>query len=50
MAMWSMLGARGIDSCYMEAFGKGWNEDAIKHLGLKSTTREFKGDYGKVRP
>lgn len=48
MAMWTMLGERSIDSCYWEAFGKGWHEDSIKHLGLKDSTREFKGDYGKL--
>jgi phosphoserine aminotransferase len=48
MAIWSMLGERPVDACYWEAFGKGWNEDTIKHLGLKETTREFKGDYGKL--
>lgn len=48
MAMWSMLGEKNIDACYWESFGKGWNDDAIKHLGLKSTTREFKADYGSL--
>ena len=48
MAMWSMLGERPIDACYWEAFGKGWNEDAIKHLGLKDSTRDFKGAYGEL--
>jgi hypothetical protein len=31
-----------------ESFGKGWNDDAIKHLGLKSITRELKADYGSL--
>jgi len=48
MAMWSMLGERPVDACYWEAFGKGWNEDTVKHLGLKESTREFRGDYGKL--
>jgi len=48
MAMWGMLGERNIDACYWESFGKGWNDDAIKHLGLKSITREFKADYGTL--
>lgn len=48
MAMWSMLGERPVDACYWEAFGKGWNEDSIKHLDLKDTTREFKGAYGEL--
>lgn len=46
MAMWSMLGARNIDACYWESFGKGWKDDAIKHLELKDMTREFVADYG----
>jgi len=47
MAMWNMLGERPIDSCYWESFGKGWNDDAVKHLNLKTTTRQFTADYGK---
>lgn len=34
--------------CIRESFGKGWNDDAMKHLGLKSITREFKADYGSL--
>lgn len=48
MAMWNMLGARNIDACYWESFGKGWNDDAIKHLKLKEITREFKAEYGQL--
>lgn len=48
MAMWSMLGERPIDAFYWESFGKGWKDDAIKHLGLKDSTREFTADYGKL--
>eukprot|EP01038_Epipyxis_sp_PR26KG_P007546 gene7546-10283_t len=48
MAMWNMLGERPIDSCYWESFGKGWHEDAIKHLGLKDKTTEFKAEYGTL--
>lgn len=48
MAMWSMLGERPIDACYWESFGKGWSEDAIKHLGLKETTRTLYADYGHL--
>ena len=47
MAMWNMLGERPIDSCYWESFGKGWNDDAKKHLKLKDV-REFTADYGKL--
>eukprot|EP01034_Spumella_vulgaris_P036810 gene36810-45414_t len=48
MAMWNMLGQRPVDACYWESFGKGWNDDAIKHLKLKETTRSFTADYGKL--
>jgi phosphoserine aminotransferase len=48
MAMWTMLGERPVDACYWESFGKGWNDDAIKHLGLKDTTTSIYADYGKV--
>jgi phosphoserine aminotransferase len=48
MAMWNMLGERPVDACYWESFGKGWNDDAIKHLKLKDTTRTFSADYGKL--
>lgn len=48
MAMWNLLGERPIDACYHESFGKGWHEDAIKHLGLKDSTREFSAEYGQL--
>jgi phosphoserine aminotransferase len=48
MAMWNMLGERPIDACYWESFGKGWYDDAAKHLKLKESVREFKADYGKL--
>lgn len=48
MAMWNMLGERPVDACHWESFGKGWNDDAIKHLKLKDSTRSFTADYGKL--
>lgn len=47
MAMWGMLGERPVDACYWESFGKGWKEDALKHLKLPQV-REFTADYGKL--
>merc|ERR1712159_123482 len=47
MAMWSMLGARPVDMCYWESFGKGWFGDATSHLKLKDT-REFTAGYGEL--
>jgi phosphoserine aminotransferase len=47
MAMWSMLGARPVDVCYWESFGKGWKDDIVKHLKIPNV-REFKADYGSL--
>ncbi len=46
MAIWNMLGARSIDACYWESFGKGWKDDVVKHLDLQNFTREFTAEYG----
>ena len=50
MAMWNMLGARNVDICYWESFGKGWFTDAIKHLKLRDTVQvnEYTADYGEL--
>lgn len=48
MAMWNMLGAKNIDVCYWESFGKGWKDDVVKHLNLKKITREFTTEYGSL--
>lgn len=34
MAMWNVLGARNVDICHWESFGKGWFADAMSHLKL----------------
>ena len=36
MAMWSMLGARGVDVLAWESFGAGWANDATKQLNLEN--------------
>ena len=46
-AMWSMLGARGIDVLAWEAFGKGWAQDVLKELKLKDV-REIEAAYGAL--
>jgi len=51
MAMWNMLGARNVDICYWESFGKGWFADAISHLKLREsgiTVNELTADYGEL--
>lgn len=50
MAMWNMLGARDIDMCHWESFGKGWFGDAVSHLKLRDTVKvnEYTADYGKL--
>jgi len=50
MAMWNMLGARDVDVCHWESFGKGWFGDAISHLKLHDvvTVNEFTADYGSL--
>jgi phosphoserine aminotransferase len=47
MAMWSMLGERGVDVFSWESFGSGWAADCKNQLKLKDL-RSFKADYGKL--
>ena len=47
MAMWSLLGARGVDMVSWESFGEGWVTDVVKQLKL-ADVREFKAAYGAL--
>jgi phosphoserine aminotransferase len=47
MAMWSLLGARGVDIFSWESFGEGWVSDAVKQLKLKDL-RKFNAPYGEL--
>lgn len=47
MAMWSLLGARGVDVLAWESFGKGWVTDITKQLKLENV-RSLEADYGHL--
>jgi phosphoserine aminotransferase len=47
MAMWSMLGARGVDMLAWESFGEGWVTDVVKQLKL-ADAQVIKADYGDL--
>ncbi len=47
MAMWSMIGARGVDVFTWEAFSKDWLNDIKNHLKIEDV-REFTADYGAL--
>mgnify|MGYP000167999549 FL=1 len=46
MALWSLLGARGVDMLAWESFGSGWVSDVAKQLKLDA--RKLEADYGKL--
>ena len=45
MALWSLLGPRGVDMVAWESFGSGWVSDVVKELKL-ADTRKITADYG----
>ncbi|MCA0338646.1 MAG: phosphoserine aminotransferase, partial [Proteobacteria bacterium] len=45
MALWSLLGPRGVDMVAWESFGSGWVSDVAKELKLPDT-RKITADYG----
>ncbi|HYL49771.1 MAG TPA: phosphoserine transaminase [Stellaceae bacterium] len=47
MAMWSLLGARGVDLLAWEVFGEGWATDVEKQLKL-ADLRIMRAPYGTI--
>ena len=47
MAMWSLLGERGVDALAWESFGKGWVTDVLEQLRLPDV-RVMAADYGEL--
>jgi phosphoserine aminotransferase len=47
MALWSLLGARGVDLLAWESFGLGWVADVTKQLKLPDV-RTLIAEYGKL--
>lgn len=47
MAMWNLLGERGVDMLAWESFGEGWVTDAVKQLKLDDM-RLIRADYGHL--
>jgi phosphoserine aminotransferase len=46
MAMWTMLGARGVTALAWESFGEGWVTDVVKQLKLEANV--MRADYGQL--
>ena len=46
MAMWTMLGGRGVTTLAWESFGEGWVTDPVKQLKLEPTV--IRADYGRL--
>ena len=40
MALWSLLGPRGVEVLAWESFGEGWATDVVKQLKLEATDRK----------
>ncbi len=47
MALWSMLGARGVDVLGWDVFGKDWCKDVSDHLKLENA-RVLNADFGQI--
>jgi len=47
MAIWSLIGARGVDVLVWESFGKGWASDVASQLKIDDA-RVIESDYGEL--
>ena len=47
MAMWSLLGSRGVDVLAWESFGSGWVTDIVKQLKLPNVNK-LEAAYGEI--
>ena len=47
IALWSMLGARGVELLAWESFGNAWATDVVKHLRIDDV-RQHKAAYGAL--
>src|SRR5487761_795970 len=47
MALWSLLGARGVDGLAFESFSEGWATDIVKRLKL-ADARVIAAPYGRL--
>ncbi|NQZ57204.1 MAG: phosphoserine transaminase, partial [Lentisphaeraceae bacterium] len=47
MFLWSALGAKPVDVCYWESFGKGWMADICNELKIEEV-RKFEAPYGEL--
>lgn len=47
MALWSLLGPRGVDILAWESFGKGWLQDVVQQLRM-TDARKLEAPYGRI--
>jgi len=47
MALWSLIGPRGVDILAWESFGRGWVTDVVKQLKIEDA-RVFDAPYGEL--
>ncbi|MGH1455996.1 MAG: phosphoserine transaminase [Alphaproteobacteria bacterium] len=47
MALWNMIGARGVDVFSWESFSDGWLKDIVNHLKIEDV-KSYTADYGDL--